>query len=204
MSEESYFIVARIVEPIEPVDRGDRYEDPLNDALHELALGEVVGGGTMFSKDECVEYGYIEIEVVDLDRGIEVCARVLDELGAPAGSSLLIDIDGQQRTIPLGHAECTAIFLDGVNLPEEVYKTTDINELADLIERDLDDGRIGEIRGSWPGPTETAIFLYGDDARRVAEAVETTLRTYPLYKNARVVVGFRHPNGPFTEYRLPS
>jgi hypothetical protein len=203
MSEESYFIVARIAEHIEPINRGDRYEDPLDAALRELTLGEVVGGGTEFSEDEGVKFGDIEIEVVNLDRGIEACLRVLDQLGAPAGSFLLVDIDGQERAIPFGHKECTAIILDGVNLSQEIYRTTDINELVELLEGELDGGRIGELRGAWAGPTQTTIFIYGDDARRIVEAVETTLREYPLCHNARVVVGFRHPDGPFAEYRLP-
>ena len=39
-------VVARLYEHIEPVDRGDRYEDPLQTVLDETNVGRVTGGGS--------------------------------------------------------------------------------------------------------------------------------------------------------------
>ena len=37
-------LVARLYEHIEPMDRGTRYDDPLDAALRERGLGEETGG----------------------------------------------------------------------------------------------------------------------------------------------------------------
>ena len=39
-----HVVLARIYEHIEPLDRGERYEDPLQAALDQAALGRVTGG----------------------------------------------------------------------------------------------------------------------------------------------------------------
>ena len=43
-------IFVRLPEPLEPNERGDRYEDPLNAELQLAGLGEVSGGGTQLSE----------------------------------------------------------------------------------------------------------------------------------------------------------
>ena len=45
----SNFVVARLWEPIQPLDRGDRYEDPLDAALSAAGWGEVTGGGSQLT-----------------------------------------------------------------------------------------------------------------------------------------------------------
>ena len=39
-----HVVVARLYEHIEPIDRGERYEDPLQAALDETNAGRVTGG----------------------------------------------------------------------------------------------------------------------------------------------------------------
>jgi hypothetical protein len=58
------------------------------------------------------------------------------------------------------------------------------------------------IRGSWQGPEETAIFIYGGDAERLAALVEPALDSYPLGQNARVVVRFGKPALGPREFRI--
>jgi len=45
----SNFVVARLWEPIQPLDRGDRYEDPLDAALSAAGWGDVTGGGSQLT-----------------------------------------------------------------------------------------------------------------------------------------------------------
>ena len=45
----SHLIVARLYEHVEPIDRGERYEDPLQDALSAAKAGTVTGGGVQAS-----------------------------------------------------------------------------------------------------------------------------------------------------------
>ena len=41
-----HLVLARLYEHLEPIDRGNRYEDPLQARLEESKLGQVTGGGT--------------------------------------------------------------------------------------------------------------------------------------------------------------
>jgi hypothetical protein len=40
-----HVVLARLYEHIEPIDRGERYEDPLQAILDEAKVGRVTGGG---------------------------------------------------------------------------------------------------------------------------------------------------------------
>ena len=43
------------------------------------------------------------------------------------------------------------------------------------------------MQSHWEGDTETALYFYGDDARKMAELMQNFLGSYPLCKGARVV-----------------
>jgi hypothetical protein len=185
---EPAFVVATLWEYIEPLDRGDRYEDPLDEALSEQELGEVCGGGSQLSDTCGIEFVDIEINLTDLEPGLALVRGVLEEQGAPKGSVLRYTRGGEDITVEFGVTECLAVFLDGTGLPDEVYQDSDINVLADQINELLAADEIGEIRASWAGPTETAIFIHGRDAERIFSALQPVFNTYPLCQNARVVI----------------
>ena len=42
-----HLVLARVYEHIEPLDRGDRYEDPLQATLEKIGIGRVTGGGSL-------------------------------------------------------------------------------------------------------------------------------------------------------------
>ena len=128
--------------------------------------------------------------------------RVLEEAGAPVGSELRFDRDGSGVVIPFGTQEGLAIYLDGVTLPDAVYQSTNINELADQISAKIAPVE-GTIRGSWAGPTETSIYIYGPSAETIFARLEPVLRTYPLCQNARIVVRHGNPNLGAHTVRLP-
>ena len=79
-----------------------------------------------------------------------------------------------------------AIYLNGTDLPDEVYQTCDVNELFEEINRLLGDR--GDIQGHWQGPTETALYLYGYSAEEMKGLIANHLATYPLCQKARVEV----------------
>ena len=80
-NSEPHFVVATLWEAIQPLARGDRYEDPLDEALQREDLGGTCGGGSQLS-DECgIEFVDIEIELHDLARGLAVTRQK-----APKGS----------------------------------------------------------------------------------------------------------------------
>ncbi|GFO57580.1 hypothetical protein GMSM_45870 [Geomonas sp. Red276] len=182
---EAHHITARLNHLLMPLDRGDRYEDPLNEALSQRRLGEVTGGGTMQEKSGEIEFIDIEVDLTDLDVGVPFVIRKLEELGAPKGSILRIHGAEPQKEIPFGKAEGIAVYLDGVSLPEEVYQKSDVNRVIEKFNSRL--GSHGSMQSHWQGPRETALYLYGDNAERMKTLIQDVLDSYPLCKGARVV-----------------
>jgi tetratricopeptide (TPR) repeat protein len=80
------------------------------------------------------------------------------------------------------------IELDGIHLPDAVYRECDVATLENRIEEVLETGGQGELDGHETGPENTTVFLYGADAEALFRAVEPVLRDYPLCRGARVTV----------------
>jgi hypothetical protein len=170
---------------IMPLGRGERYEDPLGEALERLGLGAVTGGGTMQSKEGEIEYCGIDIDLFDVSKAIPFICKFLTKRGDPKGSKLEYERDGKRVEVPFGDAEGLAIYLNGTDLPEKVYKECDVNDVCGVINCLL--GNCGSIQGHWQGPTETALYLYGDSAHEMRDLIAGYLVEYPLCQRARVV-----------------
>jgi len=84
-----------------PIDRGDKYEDPLDAALKQSHLGEVTGGGTSLTKEKTIEWVGVDIELADVERGIPFVKRKLRQLGAPKGSTLEYELRGKKISTPV-------------------------------------------------------------------------------------------------------
>ncbi len=80
------------------------------------------------------------------------------------------------------------IELDGVHLPDSVYRDCDVATLENRLEAALEAGEPGELDGHETGPENTTLFLYGPDAEALFRAVEPVLRDYPLCHRARVTI----------------
>ena len=155
-------VTARIWEPIEPIARGERYEDPLQDALQRAQLGTVDGGGSQLTKLGEVLFAELELHLANLDKAVDLTKRVLESTGAPQGSELRFG-DQQRTPITFGTQQGLAIYLDGVSLPPEVYSALDLAAVVKQIEDRLGLGG-KSLRGSWGGPEETSLYFYGPDA----------------------------------------
>jgi hypothetical protein len=177
----SLFCYAKLNERIQPIARGDAYEDPLIEALEKNGFGSVTGGGTSQERTGEIEYAGIDIDLTNREEGIPFICRFLEERGAPKGSELQV---GEER-FPFGKVEAIAVYFDGVNLPAEVYAQSDINVVIEEIGKLI--APKGEIRGNWEGATETALYLYGESAATMRSQIADFLATYPLGKGARVV-----------------
>jgi len=180
-----HFVTAQLNHPLMPLDRGDRYEDPLDEALSAEGLGETSGGGTMQAISGEIDFIDVEIELNDLERGVPLVISKLEELGAPKGSILRVHDTEPAREIPFGKTEGVGIYLDGVNLPDEVYKESDINVVIEELNKSIEGH--GEMQSHWEGSAETALYFYGDDAKQMASLMNKFLESYPLCKGARVV-----------------
>jgi hypothetical protein len=78
-----FFFYVKIPQDVQPLERGDRYEDPLHAALHEASLGEVTGGGSQLGEGKTIEYCGLDVVVRDRDRGLELIRSVMLSLDAP-------------------------------------------------------------------------------------------------------------------------
>jgi hypothetical protein len=179
----SQFIVAQLNARLQPMHRGDYFEDPLDEALQNAKCGEVSGGGTLQSKTGEIEYCDIEIQI-DGDPSIaeRVAIEALVRLGAPKGSKLILEDSG--REVPFGNAEGMAVYLNGSELPDEVYTNCDSNFVYSEFERLLDG--TGRVLSYWQGPTETAFYMYGQSFQEMRRLLAEFMATYPLCAKARV------------------
>jgi hypothetical protein len=92
-SDASLFVLVQIPESIEPLERGSKYEDPLNAALQAQGLGEVTGGGTQLGPPKAdgsseVTSVDIDVDLVDAERGLPALRSELKKLNPPKGTEL--------------------------------------------------------------------------------------------------------------------
>jgi hypothetical protein len=78
-----FFFYIRIPASVGPLDRGDLYEDPLQDALSEADLGEITGGGSQLGDGNSIAYCGLDVVVTDRDRGLALIRETMQRLGAP-------------------------------------------------------------------------------------------------------------------------
>jgi hypothetical protein len=95
------FVFVKIPEPIMPIDRGEKYEDPLDSTLKKEALGEVTGGGSQLSEPDKdgsrhIEWVGIDVDLTDLTRGLPVLKAELKNLGAPSGTTIEYETNGKR------------------------------------------------------------------------------------------------------------
>src|SRR5437868_5292169 len=128
MKAEPIFAYAQLNARIMPLDRGERYEDPLADALAENGLGEITGGGSLQAENGEIQYCGIDIDLFDVAKAVPFICDFLARCGAPKGSKLQYEHGGSKIEVPFGSLEGLAIYLNGTDLPDEVYQKCDINE----------------------------------------------------------------------------
>ena len=195
-------VTARLWEPIQPIARGERYEDPLHAALQEAGLGEVDGGGSQLAPKGEVRFAEVAIYLADLDRAVQLTKDALERAGAPEGSELIFAPDAGRAPLPIGRLQSLAVYLDGVSLPEQVYAELDFDAVVADIEHALAQASPA-LHDTWMGPEETALYFFGSDAEEMFKRAEPTLRRIPVCQNARVVLRHGNPSLPTREVRLP-
>ena len=99
--DRAQFVFVRIPEALQPSERGAKYEDPLDAALKQAAVGEVTGGGSQLSAPDkegkrSVEWIGIDVDLTDFDKGLPVLRRELLRLGAPGSTVLEYTRNGEK------------------------------------------------------------------------------------------------------------
>ena len=177
-------LTAQLNARLMPIDRGD-FEDPLDEFLKERSLGEVTGGGTQLADEPAgIEFCDVEILLKDpSDANLAAVIQCLEQLGAPKGSKLHLP---DRESIPFGVYEGLALFLDGVNLPDSVYETCDVDELVETANAKLAAGGGGRFYSYWQGSTETGLYFYGPSFAAMRTALGPVLAADPQCQGARV------------------
>ena len=93
------FIYVKIPGDIQPLVRGERFEDPLQAALEERGLGAISGGGSQLDDPypdgrPRVEFCGIDVDVTDREQARAFLMKKLVELTAPPGTELHYTRDG--------------------------------------------------------------------------------------------------------------
>jgi hypothetical protein len=92
-AEETELIYVMIPEGLGPLDRGEQFEDPLDDELQAGELGYVNGGGSQLGEEQPdgtrpIVFCGIDVEAYDLDKTLEVLRSRLPRLKCPPGTQL--------------------------------------------------------------------------------------------------------------------
>lgn len=86
-----------------PLERGAKYEDPLDAILKKEKVGEVAGGGTQMSDQDkdgkrTIEWIGIDVDLTDFKRGLPILKSGLIKLGVPEGTILEYTRDGKDHS----------------------------------------------------------------------------------------------------------
>jgi len=98
-STNTTFVFVKITDPIPPLERARKYEDPLDAALKAERLGEVTGGGSQLTKEGKIDWIGVDVDLVNLESGIPFLKRKLLAIGAPRGSSLEYQTQGKKLQV---------------------------------------------------------------------------------------------------------
>ncbi|GHA55275.1 hypothetical protein GCM10008927_21500 [Amylibacter ulvae] len=181
-SDKATLIVVQLNAKLQPLDRGEYFEYPLDDWLQEQKLGTVTGGGTSFD-DTGIDYCDIELRLHNpTNEVITAVIHTLENFGAPKGS--LLKYTDDRPDIPFGKHEGLAIYLNGTDLPDEVYTNSDVNEVIAQCDTLL--GQSGGFRGFWQGERETALYFYGHNFVQMKSALDEYIKAAPLCEKSRL------------------
>lgn len=174
------YLVLKLNARFQPKHRFE-LEDALQEILEEEHMGEITGGGTAQKRDGEIAYCDIEINLTnDKKDSVKWLADLLNRIGIPKGSVL----QGLEPEIQVGTLEGLAYYLNGTELPKEVYETCDINYVIDQMERAMKG--IGSMYSYWEGNAYTALYFYGKSFLEMKRSIEPFIAEYPLCQKSRI------------------
>ena len=171
------FLVLHLNSRLQPKHRFE-----LEDALTEIFesndnVGKITGGGTaMFPSGE-IESCDIEIEFSNRSEDFEWLLNLLDNIGIPKGS--VVKTGGKDFSV--GSLEGLGLYLNGCDLPQEIYEICDVNELIGQLENSL-----GETGPRWCG------------APRAAAGSTSHSASYPSAAKSRMTISIPQESRPRT------
>ena len=173
-------VVLELNARLQPLHRGEIFEDMFEEMFERYGIGEITGAGTFQMATGEIEKCDISMSVYSdkLNPFLSLIKRI-DII--PIGSKLIIN--GEET--PIGMARGMAIYLNGTELDAEVYKNNDVNLLIEQLDKALNN--IAHRLSHWEGPAETALYYYGKDYIKMKKAILPVLKKHPLGQKSRSV-----------------
>ena len=174
------FLVLHLNSRLQPKHRFE-LEDALTESFESNDnVGKITGGGTaMFPSGE-IESCDIEIEFSNRSEDFEWLLNLLDNIGIPKGS--VVKTGGKDFSV--GSLEGLGLYLNGCDLPQEIYEICDVNELIGQLENSL--GETGRLF-SWMELNDfTALYFYGTIFDEMNDKIKPVISSHPLCQKCRV------------------
>lgn len=165
---------------LRPMDRGDLYEEKLDEELKIAGIGECSGGGTMMSASGEIDYCDVNISIDDSYAALDQMKDILKNIGVPKGSLLYND----EVYLPVGELEGMAIYINGIDLPDDIYEQCDINQVISDINIRIEN--VGSFYSYWEGPVETALYFYGSSFYNMKKQIQVFIKHHPLCQKCRI------------------
>jgi len=177
-----YHMTLQMNARLQPITRGELFEDIISEVLEAHEIGGVDGGGTMLQKSGEIDFCDVEIFLNEkTEENLKLLLEIISELDVPKGSKLY----GEGVEYKVGTVEGLALYLNGTDLPDKVYKKCDINHVIEKLDELLDEE--GAYYSYWEGPSDTALYFYGSSFDKMKKLMEPFLEKYPLCEKCRVV-----------------
>ncbi|MDR0353792.1 MAG: tetratricopeptide repeat protein [Opitutaceae bacterium] len=176
---------------LQPEVRHERIEDGLDRVLRGKKIGCVSGGGTALSENKEPEACDIEIDLADDSEATrQTVLTAVHRLGVAKGSLLTFRAKSGEKLSahPVGQLEGFAVYIKTSDLPNaNTCKTKNLSEMvADLTDLLSNNGAL--IRSHWIGPSEVALYFYGEGGvDGMIEKARPFLNAHPPYQKNRIV-----------------
>jgi len=166
---------------LQPFARDEIYEAPLMDALERSGCGFIDGAGIGLLESGEVECCDLHLFLNDDSKEtLDALLHIIEKIGVPKGSF----VKTHDLNLPVGRLEGLALYLNGTELPSEVYETSDVNYVMQKINELL--AQSGKMYSYWQGPQDTALYFYGFSFAEMKEKMAIFLAEYPLCQKCRV------------------
>lgn len=176
-----YHLTLQLNARLQPMDRGEFFEEPIHEALKSRKCGTTDGGGTMLRSTGEIVFSDIEILLKDNSvENVDNLIQIIDTIGVPKGS--VLKAEGFEQSV--GTLEGLALYLNGTELSEEVYQNSDIDYVIKKIDKELNGS--GCYYSHWEGSENTALYFYGSSFEEMKQRMTSFLSEYPLCQKCRV------------------
>ena len=174
---------------LQPLYREELFEEPLEKIFEAKGIGRLDGGGTLQSANGEIES--CDISFIADEKHHDEVLKILSAMAVmlPKGSMLVWqnndENDDGYEELPIGSCEGMGIYLNGTELPEEVYRECDVNFVISELIRLM--GEEYYYFSFHEGAEETALYFYGTDFGKMTAASAEFISGYPLCSKCRIV-----------------